>query len=562
MEKIPPHTAALISGAIASPAKGVPHEVRRLIESRLGFDLKDIHIHVGCRAAEAATALGAKAFSVCRHIVFAEDQFCLGSSDGLRLLVHELAHAVQQTGSIGLNHFILPTDDTWECFANAFTAFVLDGSSHVPSCLPFFPIAPAGMVLCHARPECPKWVTVSAKRKEVYLAANKIIELAYKASHYGHVVFYDSDFDRTQAVTLPRDAKLSDIDRQFANNLLLELKGLEKPLRPDIVDFTERKFYEIKAEEWALSNPSEAADQLANYYRITEAIRTKYAGPPWDPFAPDWYPDHTLPFIRDPNRIVCTSATMYMPDKEHLNTLNRPGLILYRVLEKPGSDEERKKRAKSMRTTDLAPELQDVRPLFQRALQTSLSEADDREYLIVCTREFVDAVLIPRGAQNNARILSFLNVPALDIYRNPVVMLRFLGWSAILTAEVSGFIVLAVYVLPEAAELAALFLPEAAELGPALPRLIQVPEAIVNGMKAANDVVRYQQAAGIMFLIGTTLFGTTREAQAATIKFDRIGSVRAIPVNSTWVDYTLSTGVKIEWDGTEYFYLGRASSAT
>jgi hypothetical protein len=395
---------------------------------------------------------------------------------------------------------------------------------------------------------------------EIWLTANIAIEQAYKSSHYGHVMIFGGDFRTGETITLPRNPNLSPADEQFGNNLLLELKGLVWQLRPDIIDFTERKFYEIKTDDYAQANPSLCIEQLANYYRITEAIRRKYGGPEWSPVAPDWYPNHTLPFDLDRNRKVCTSATMYMTGKEHLNTLNRPGLIRYGVLQKGGSEEERKKRAQAMRIIDLAPELQDVRRHFERALKSTLPEADDREYLIVCSREFVDAVLKPRGEQNIARIKSLLNVPALAPYRNPVIMLRFLGWSTILTGGILYSIAFAaglgVAVASEAVVAAA------AVTTPETPALIQVPEAIINGMKAANDFIPYKQAVGILFLIGTVTVGEA-EAQAATIKvdkFDRIGSVRAIPLHSTWVDYTLSTGVKIDWAGSEYFYLGRASS--
>jgi hypothetical protein len=570
-KRIDRQSAALIAEAIATPAQRIPGGVRQIIEARTGVVLGDIAIHIGWKAAAAAKTLRARAFSVSRHIVFGEHEFCPDSENGLRLLLHEIAHAVRQTDSPEVHQFFLSVDRRSEWFADAFAAHVLDGPSQRPL-LPFppapngFPPAPNGLVFRHAAPECPGpqlgWVPDSAEPLEISQQANRAIELAYTASHNGHVIIFGGDFTPGMTITLPRDGKLSDIDRQFGNNLLLELKGLQHQLRPDIIDFTERKLYEIKTNEVANRYPSKCVDQLANYYKIIETIRVKYSGPEWSPLAPDWYPSHTLPFGVDPNRLVCTSATMYMYDKEHLNTLNRPGLIRYRVLKKVRSEEDRKKRAQEMHITELAPELQEVRPLFERALRASLPEADDREYLIVCTQEFVDTVLVPVGTQNIARTLSLLAVPALNVYRNPVIMLRFLGWSVILTSQILGFTAFAasvggVAVAPGAA-IAPAAVPGSTAVVAGTPALIQVPEAIASGMRAANDV--YKAAAGILFLVGTT--AVTTDVRAATIKFDHIGAVRAIPVHSTRLNYGLSTGVKIDWAGSEYFYLGRASSTT
>jgi len=61
-----------------------------------------------------------------------------------------------------------------------------------------------------------------------------------------------------------------------------------------------------------------------------------------------------------------------------------------------------------------------------------------------------------------------------------------------------------------------------------------------------------------LFVIGTA---KAASAQTGAISIDQLGTVRAIPLDSTWGIGTLATGVKLDWNCTEYFYLGRASSA-
>lgn len=62
-----------------------------------GYDLSRVRIHNDSRAAAAAQALNAQAFTVGHHIVFGAGQYLPGTAPGNRLLAHELTHVVQQT---------------------------------------------------------------------------------------------------------------------------------------------------------------------------------------------------------------------------------------------------------------------------------------------------------------------------------------------------------------------------------------------------------------------------------------------------------------------------------
>jgi len=72
-----------------------------LMESRFGESFSDVRIHTGPRASETAGAVESRAFTAGEDIVFAEGEFAPETTEGLRLLAHELAHVVQQRRPLG-----------------------------------------------------------------------------------------------------------------------------------------------------------------------------------------------------------------------------------------------------------------------------------------------------------------------------------------------------------------------------------------------------------------------------------------------------------------------------
>ncbi|MDI2131699.1 DUF4157 domain-containing protein [Yinghuangia seranimata] len=81
----------------SSPAP-LADPLRRALEPRFGTDLGDVRLHTGHEAAASARALGARAWTSGRDIAFGERQFAPGTRPGMRLLVHELSHVIQQRG--------------------------------------------------------------------------------------------------------------------------------------------------------------------------------------------------------------------------------------------------------------------------------------------------------------------------------------------------------------------------------------------------------------------------------------------------------------------------------
>lgn len=65
-------------------------------ESHMGQDFGDVRIHHGARAAEMASSINARAFTLGNHIVMGEGEYNPSSLEGRWLLGHELTHVLQQ----------------------------------------------------------------------------------------------------------------------------------------------------------------------------------------------------------------------------------------------------------------------------------------------------------------------------------------------------------------------------------------------------------------------------------------------------------------------------------
>jgi hypothetical protein len=89
---------ALIERARAGGGQALPAHLQTQFGSSLGASLEGVRVHTGGAASEAASALGARAFTVGNDVVFGEGQYDHTSADGLHLIAHEVAHTVQQTG--------------------------------------------------------------------------------------------------------------------------------------------------------------------------------------------------------------------------------------------------------------------------------------------------------------------------------------------------------------------------------------------------------------------------------------------------------------------------------
>lgn len=85
-----------VGRAMASPSRPLEPTVRQDMEQRFGHDFSMVRVHTDAKAAESARAVDAPAYTVGQDIVFSEGHYAHHSREGSKLLVHELAHVIQQ----------------------------------------------------------------------------------------------------------------------------------------------------------------------------------------------------------------------------------------------------------------------------------------------------------------------------------------------------------------------------------------------------------------------------------------------------------------------------------
>jgi hypothetical protein len=94
-----PSTAPpIVREALHLPGRSLDSATRAFMEPRFGHDFGQVRVHTDAKAAKAARAMNALAYTVGRDIFFANSQYDLGPTAGDGILAHELAHVVQQKG--------------------------------------------------------------------------------------------------------------------------------------------------------------------------------------------------------------------------------------------------------------------------------------------------------------------------------------------------------------------------------------------------------------------------------------------------------------------------------
>ena len=89
---------AAVARADGSAGAPLRADLRARFEASLGADLARVRVHTGEVSATAASAVGARAYTVGQDIHFADGQYRPDDPFGVHLLAHEVAHTVQQAG--------------------------------------------------------------------------------------------------------------------------------------------------------------------------------------------------------------------------------------------------------------------------------------------------------------------------------------------------------------------------------------------------------------------------------------------------------------------------------
>ena len=84
---------------IHADGQSLSASARAYFEPRFGHDFSHVRIHTDQSAAEAAESVSARAYTLGSDIVFGAGEFAPETTEGKRVLTHELVHVVQQGGA-------------------------------------------------------------------------------------------------------------------------------------------------------------------------------------------------------------------------------------------------------------------------------------------------------------------------------------------------------------------------------------------------------------------------------------------------------------------------------
>jgi hypothetical protein len=91
----------VVSDAVRGSAERLDPALRTRFERRFAYDFGQVRVHRDGVAAQAAAAVGARAFTTGRDVVFGAGQYAPATPEGRRLIAHELTHVAQQ-GAAGV----------------------------------------------------------------------------------------------------------------------------------------------------------------------------------------------------------------------------------------------------------------------------------------------------------------------------------------------------------------------------------------------------------------------------------------------------------------------------
>lgn len=93
---VSPLAGAAVGAAVAEPGSALAAGDAAFFGRGMGADLSAVRVHTGPTADRAARSVGARAFALGHHVVFADGEYRPASGEGRRLLAHELAHVAQE----------------------------------------------------------------------------------------------------------------------------------------------------------------------------------------------------------------------------------------------------------------------------------------------------------------------------------------------------------------------------------------------------------------------------------------------------------------------------------
>lgn len=83
-------------GSLNGKGQALPSQANEFFSSQMGYDFSDVKVHTDKEAAESAKDINAKAYTTGSNVVFNEGQYNVESTEGKKLMAHELTHVIQQ----------------------------------------------------------------------------------------------------------------------------------------------------------------------------------------------------------------------------------------------------------------------------------------------------------------------------------------------------------------------------------------------------------------------------------------------------------------------------------
>jgi hypothetical protein len=90
----------IVEDVLSSAGEPLDAATRAFFEPRFGHDFSRVRVHADQRAAQSAKAVNALAYTVGSDVSFGTGQYRNSTTEGRRLLAHELAHVVQQQSAM------------------------------------------------------------------------------------------------------------------------------------------------------------------------------------------------------------------------------------------------------------------------------------------------------------------------------------------------------------------------------------------------------------------------------------------------------------------------------
>jgi hypothetical protein len=119
----------IVHEVLSSSGNSLDPATRAYFEPRFGYDFSGVRTHTDAKAVDSARAVNALAYTVGRDVVFGAGQYTPGTSQGRKLMAHELTHVIQQ--SRGGSYPMLDPSAVHEHNAEAVSDAIAAGQFHL-----------------------------------------------------------------------------------------------------------------------------------------------------------------------------------------------------------------------------------------------------------------------------------------------------------------------------------------------------------------------------------------------------------------------------------------------